>query len=422
MSPSFRTFSSLRIPSYRVYLGMYLSQMMAMDMRSLAQTLLLYRLTGSVALLGVMGLVNAVPGILLPLVGGVIADRVPKKNIVVLGQVGSMLTSLIIAVSMTFGFLSAQRTGSWWILMLASVIGFASSGLSGPARQAVIAELFGTDQVMNAISLRSTGYNIVHLGAPALAGLLVDALGFEVVFYITSALSITAMILAVLLPMTPKGEGSGSSVFAQLKDGLKYVRTESSILFVLAYTLTAAILATPASRLMPVFVDDILKVGAGGMGILLSATAIGALVSSLAIASLPNRRRGVLLLIASSVLGIVFVFFAFSTSYHLSLFLMAIVGLARTARTNLSNTLLQSYTAPNYRGRVMSLYSMEDGVTSLGGFIAAMIAGGVSFHLGGVSVQWGGVGVQWAVGGFAMVLVLLPLVTAIFLPRIRKLE
>jgi len=401
---------------------MYLSQMMAMDMRSLAQSLLLYRLTGSVALLGLMGLVNAIPGILLPLVGGVIADRVPKKKIVILGQVGSMMTSLIIAVALTFGFLSSERAGSWWILMLASVVNFASSGLSGPARHAIIAELFGTDQVMNAISLRSTGYNIVHLGAPALAGLMIDVLDFELVFYVTSGLGVGATILAALLPMTPKGEGRGGSVLAQFKDGLKYIRSEVSLLFVLVYALTAAILATPGSRLLPVFVDDILKVGAGGMGMLLSATAIGALISSLAIASLPNRRRGALLLGASSVLGLVFVFFAFSTSYHLSLFLMAMVGLARTARTNLSNTLLQSYTAPNYRGRVMSLYSMEDGVTSLGGFIAAMIAGGVSFNIAGVSVQWAGVGVQWAVGGFAMVLVVLPIFTAIFLPRIRKLE
>ncbi|MFH0941476.1 MAG: MFS transporter [Chloroflexota bacterium] len=408
MSPSFRTFSSLKFPTYRVYLGMYLSQMMAMDMRSLAQSLLIYRLTGSVAILGVMALVNAVPGILLPLFGGVIADRLPKKNVVVMGQVGSMLTSLIIAVSLTFGFLSAERTGSYWILMLASFINYASSGLSGPSRHAIVAELFGTDQVMNAISLRSTGYNIIHLGAPALAGLLIDVLDFEIVFYITTSLGILALILSVLLPNTGKGEENGGSVFSQMKDGLKYVRGETSILFVLVFTMLAAILATPVSRLMPVFVDDILKVGAKGMGVLLSATAIGALVSSLAMASLPNKRRGTLLLGASVVLGVVIAFFAFSRSWHLSLALMAMVGLARTVRTTMSNTLLQSYTAPNYRGRVMSLYAMEDGVTSLGGFVAAMVAGVI--------------GVQWVVGSFALVLILLSIMTIVLIPRIRKLE
>lgn len=401
---------------------MYLSQMIAMDMRSLAQSLLLYRLTGSVALLGVMALVNAVPGILLPVFGGVIADRVSKKNVVVWGQLGSMLTSLIIALSLSFGFLTSLRPASVWILMAASAVNYASSGLSGPSRHAIIAELFGTDQVMNAISLRSTGYNIVHLGAPALAGVLVDVLGFNGVFYITSSVSVVAFVLAILLPKTPEGHPGAGGVWEQVRDGFKYVRSEGSILFVLLYTWVAAILATPGSRLLPVFTDDILKVGARGMGTLLSATAIGALVSSLVIASLPNRKRGILLLVASSVLGIVFVFFAFSTSFQLSLVLMALVGLARTARTNLSNTLLQSYTAPGYRGRVMSLYSMEDGVTSLGGFVAAMVAGGISLNLAGVSLQWGGVGVQWTVAGFAMALVALPLFTAIFQPKIRRLE
>lgn len=155
---------------------------------------------------------------------------------------------------------------------------------------------------------------------------------------------------------------------------------------------------------------------------LLSATAIGAMVSSLAVASLPNKKRGILLLVTSSLLGITYVFFAFSTSYHLSLLLMVAVGFARTARTNLSNTLLQSYTAPNYRGRVMSFYSMEDGITSLGGFVAAIAASGVSLNLAGGSFQWGGIGVVWAVGGFAMALVALPIITAVFQSKIRRLD
>jgi hypothetical protein len=107
--PSLRTFSSLRLPSFRYYLGMYWCGMAVQDMRTVAQSLLIYRLTGSVALLGVMALVNTLPSIVLPLAGGVIADRLPKKNTIILGQMGTLFTLMIIAVSLGFGFMSAER-------------------------------------------------------------------------------------------------------------------------------------------------------------------------------------------------------------------------------------------------------------------------------------------------------------------------
>ncbi|RJQ39766.1 MAG: MFS transporter [Dehalococcoidia bacterium] len=407
MSPSLKTFSSLKHPPFRFYLGMYLCQYAAMDMRTLAQPLLIYRLTGSVALLGVVALVNAVPGILLPLVGGVIADRLPKKYTILLGQASAMFTSLLVALSLTFGLLSAERAGSWWIVMAASFINYGAAGLVGPSRQAIIAELVGTDHIMNAVSLRSLGYNVIHLGAPAIAGVVIDVFSFEVVYYTASGFSLLALVLTLFLPLTGTGEANHGNVLSQMKDGLKYVRGEGRILFILAFTMAAAVLATPYSRLMPVFVDDILKVGATGMGVLLSASAVGALISSLAVASLPSKRRGALMLISAAALGLSLVGFAISRSWYVSIAFVALVGMARTARATMSNTLLQSYTAAGYRGRVMSLYAMEDGITSLGSFIAAMVAVVA--------------GVTWTVAGFACALVLLSLL-AVFLPGIRKLE
>jgi MFS family permease len=387
---------------------MYLSQTVTGDMRTIAQYLLIYRLTDSVAILGVMALVSALPGILMPLVGGVIADRLPKKYIIVLGQASAMIPSLLVAVSLTTGFLSAEHAGSWWIIIVASFLNYVVFGLSMPSRQAVVADLVGADHIMNAISLRSMGYNILHMGVPAIAGVLIDVVGFEVVYYIMGGFSFIGFVLALFLPISGTLEVRSGNVLSQLKDGFKYIRGEFNLLFILGLSMMASLLATPYIRLMPVFVDDILKVGASGMGILLSASAVGSLASSIIMASLPNKRRGAMLLAATSILGIALTFFALSRNWYLSLAFIVIVGLTQPARATLTNTLLQSFTAPNYRGRVLSLYAMQDGITSLGAFVAAMVAEVV--------------GVPFTVGGFALTIVLLSVLAMIFIPRIRKLE
>jgi MFS family permease len=383
-------------------------QISAYAMRSMAMALLVYRLTGSVALLGVMSLIHALPGILLPLFGGVIADRLPKKYSLVLGQAGSLVTALIIAVSLTLGFVSEERAGSWWILMAVYFLSSSISNLTMPSRHAIIAELVGTDHVMNAISLSNMGRNFLRLGAPALAGLLIDTVGFASVYYITSGINSISLILVLFLPITGALEEKSSGFISQLKDGLKYVRGEAEIIFILAFSLVVTLLSWPYHRLMPIFVDDILKVGATGMGILLSASAIGALVGSMVLASLPNKNRGKILLIGAMVLGLALTGFAFSPYMGLSLALMVFVGIGQIARMTISNALIQYYSDPNYRGRVMSLYTMEEGLSSLGVFGAAMFASVVS--------------AQWAIGVLAMVLVLLSLLAFAFFPRIRKLD
>jgi MFS family permease len=261
---------------------------------------------------------------------------------------------------------------------------------------------------MNAISLRSTAYNIFHLGAPALAGLLIDKIGFEYVYFLNTGLSIAAMVFTHYLPFAGKWERKNGNVFSQMKEGLTYVRVETGILLVLAFTLLTTLLGTSYFKLLPVFVDDILKVGATGMGVLVSASAVGALASSLVMASLPSKRRGAMFLGSAVLLGIALIGFAISRNWYLSLGLIVLIGLGRSARTTLANTLLQSYTAPNYRGRVMSLYSLDEGVLSLGSFFAALVAAASS--------------VSWAVGSFAAALVLLTLLAVVLVPKIRKME
>lgn len=403
-----RTFSSFKNPVYRLYYGGLLCQMFPMNMQMMARSLLIYRLTGSAAILGAMAFAHAIPMVLLSFFGGVIADRMQKKYVIIAGQVGSAVVSLGVALTLTLGYLSVERAGSWWILIVASIFQGTVMGLMMPSRQAIIREIVSTEQLMNAVSLNIMGMNAIRLFAPALTGFLIDAFDFQAVYYVMTASYLMAVVFIAFMPPTSTITTRSSSALADIKGGLKYSRHEITILLLLVFSLFVVILSMPYFLLMPIFADDILKVGATGMGWLMSISGIGAIIGSITLASLPNKKRGVMLFASSVILGLALVSFSFSSSWYLSLALMVVVGLGQAGRMTLSNTLLQYYVADEYRGRVMSIYMMQFGLSSFGTFAAGLLAEAV--------------GVQWAVGGFAMVLVLLSILALAFIPRIRKLD
>lgn len=344
----------------------------------------------------------------LSLFGGVIADRVPKKYVLIAGQASSAAIALGVALTLTFGYLSAERLGSWWILVLASLLQGVVLGLMMPSRQALVAEIVGEEQLMNAVALNVFGMNTLRIMAPALAGFAIDTFGFESIYYAMTGLYLMAVIFATCMPLTGTRVIPKNGVVADLKSGLQYVRHETTILLVLIFALFAVVLSMPYLFLMPIFVDDILKVGARGMGVLISVSGLGAISGSIILATLPNKRRGALLLLSGIVVGLALTGFSFSTSWYLSLFLITFVGLGQAGRMTLANTLLQYYVATDYRGRVMSLYMMEFGLMSLGVFFASILAESM--------------GIQWSVGGFALSFAFLSLLTLTFVPRIRNLD
>jgi len=403
-----RTFSSFKNSVYRLYFGGLLFQMFPMNMQMMARSLLIYRLTGSAAILGAMSFAHAIPMLLLSLFGGVIADRIQKKHIMIAGQIGSAVVSLSVALTLSLGYLSADRAGSWWILVGASILQGAIMGLMMPSRQSIIREIVSGEQLMNAVSLNTMGMNALQLFAPALTGFLIAALDFQAVYYVMTASYIVSVVFIAFMPPTGTITIRGSSTLSDIKEGFKYLRHETTILLILIFSLFVVILSMPYFLLMPIFADDILKVGEIGMGWLMSISGIGAIIGSATLASLPNKKRGAMLLTSCVVLGIALAGFSFSNSYSLSLALMVVVGLGQTGRMTLANTLIQYYVEDKYRGRVMSIYMMQFGLTSFGTFAAGLIAEAV--------------GVQWAVGGFAMVLILLSILALACLPRIRKLD
>ncbi len=403
-----RTFSSFKNPVYLLYYGALLGQMGAMNMQLVARSLLIWRLTGSAAILGGISLAHALPLLCLSLFGGDIADRVQKKYVMLIGQACSAVIALGVALALTFGYLSPESSGSWWILAVASLFQGTIMALMMPSRQAILPEIVGEEQLMNAVSLSNLGMNFLRLVTPAAAGFLIDAYDFKAVYFTMTGLYLMSVLFISFLPLTSTMTVRAGSALTGIKEGLKYVRKETTILLILALTLVAVVLSMPYMLLMPIFADDILKVGATGMGVLMSVSGIGAIITSLTLASLPNKKRGLMLLASCLILSLALVAFSFSSSWYLSLGLIIFVGMGMTGRMTLANTLIQYYVQDEYRGRVMSIYMMEFGLMSFGVFAAGVLA--ESF------------GVQSVVGGFAVLLVVLTLLAFAFIPRIRKLD
>jgi len=415
-----RLFSSLGNPVYRRYYFGILGQRTAMSMGVIARPLLAYRLTGSATILGVIALANGLPWLLFSLFGGVIADRFPKKYILLAGISSSAIVSLGVALSLASGYMSPERTGSWWVLIVASVFQGTIMGLMLPSRQAIIREIVRPEQLMNAVALDALGMNTLRFLGPALTGFLIDAFSFEFIYFARAGVNLLGAAVIAFMPLTgaiAAGKSSfrnginqvlGTNFFRDIGRVLKYIRHETTLFFILFLVLFIVLLSMPYSHLMPIFTDDILKVGATGMGVLMSTSGLGAIVGSLALASMPNKRRGFMLLASGIVLGLALVGFAFSRSWYLSLVLIAFVGLGQASRMTLSNTLLQHYVEDEYRGRVMSLYTMELALSSFGTFFAGLLAEVI--------------GVQWAIGGFAMVLILLAVLAMALVPRLRHLN
>jgi MFS family permease len=251
--------------------------------------------------------------------------------------------------------------------------------------------------------------NVLNLLAPGIAGFIIgDTSNFKAVYFTMAALYILAVLFFLFIPKRNRLTAVRSNIMADIQKGFQYIRKDSLILLVLVFTLIVVVLSMPYQQLMPIFVDDILKVGATGMGLLLSVSGAGALIGSLILAVLPNKKRGVMLLFSGIVSGIALVIFSFSSYLYLSLIFIFFLGLGQTFRMTIGSALLQAYTQDVYMGRVMSILNMQWGFMSLCTFFAGIIAERVD--------------VQWVLGSLAILLIILSFGFILFASNIRKVN
>jgi len=407
-----RTFVSFQTPVYRLYYFSMVGHWSSMNMQMLARNLLVYRITGSGAVLGVLALANAIPMILLTLPGGVLADRLQKKTVIQVCQIISILITLGTTLAIVFGYLSEEHPESWWVLAVSALLQGAVMGIMMPARSAIISEIVKPEHLMNAISLNNLGMNVFRILSPALAGILIDVVGFWVVYAIMTAMIIMSWVFILFVPPTSAQTRTfqGGNSLQDIIEGWRYIKGQKIILAVLIFTAIAMILGAPYAQLLSMFTEDpeILNISATGQGMLVMVSGFGAIIGSFILASLTNRRRGLILLSASLLLGVTLIGFSFTEWLPLSFFFIIFIGMGSTVQMALGNSLIQYYTDASYRGRVMSFFMLGFGLSSLGSFFAGIMAEGI--------------GVQWAVGGLAIALVAVTLAVMSTMPRLRRLD
>ena len=402
------TFASFRIPAFRTYYISMIGNWFAMSMQMLIRSLLIYRLTDSATMVGIISLANAVPTILISLLGGAIADRIQNKYILLYCRGISALITLGVAITLTTGYLSREHYGSYWILIVASICDGAVNGFLTPTNTSIIPEIVGSKYVMNGISLSQMGQNIFRLIGPMVAGFLIDQYDFAHVYFLMAALNTIAAIITIFLPRTSTKIVRGGNALKDTVAGLKYLGSDTIILLVVIFGICHVVAGQPFHQLLPVFTESILKVSASKLSILSAISAAGALVASIAIASLPNKKKGLIMLLSGVVMSVPIVLFCIFPQWHLAIFMMPFIGFGPTMHGTMASTIVQTYADPNYRSRMQSFITMSMALATFGTFLAGILSDIF--------------GIQWAVGSMALFLALVSFGFLAFVPKLRKLE
>lgn len=389
-------FRALQHRNYRLFIAGQLISLIGTWMQSVAESWLVYRLTGSAVLLGLVGFAGRIPVLLFSTVGGAVADRYNRHHLVIGTQVASMTLAGVLA------FLTLSGTVQvWHLLAIAAALGVVNA-FDLPARQALVVQLVSRDNLQNAIALNSTIFNGARIAGPAIAGVLVASVGEGWCFFANavSYIAVIAGLVAMRVPAVVRPNRQSSAV-AHVVEGFRFVAHSRPIRTLLLLLGLASLMGTPYVVLMPILADQRFHAGAQGLGILMGAAGVGALIGALSLArrtTLKGYGRSIAL--AATVLGVSLVAFSFAQQLWLAMALLIPVGYAMMTQMAASNTLIQSMVPDELRGRVMALYAMMFmGMAPIGALLAGVLAerigaaptvavGGVFCALGGLFLFW----------------------------------
>lgn len=320
---------------------------------------------------------------------GVIADRVNRKLLLIVNH------AFLAALGLAFALLIATDVVQIWHIFVFAFLSGIAWAFNNPVRQILVPALVPRHALMNAIALNSAAFNLTRMVGPAVGGLLIVAFGPATNFFVQSIayFVVTVLVLPINIPATGNSGAPRESVLHDLGKGLRYVAHEPTTLALVLVGLIPSIFMMPFTQgMMPVFAKEALHVEADGLGLLLAAAGSGAFVGTMALASLTNiSRKGSLLLTAASLAGIGLMVFAVIPWFVLAAIVLAIQSGFQMVYNSTNNTILQTITPDEYRGRVMSIYMLDHGLAPLGAFVAGAVAeiAGVRFAMlvgGGVTL------------------------------------
>jgi MFS family permease len=377
---------SLRHRNFQLFFSGQLISLVGTWMQNVAQAWLVYQMTSSSLLLGVVSFAGQIPIFILSPLGGLAADRWNRHKIVIGTQVASMLLAFVLAALTLLHLVK-----SWEIIALAALLG-AVNAFDIPGRQSFLIEMVSRDDLMNAIALNSSMFNGARVIGPAIAGILVSRIGEGWCFFANGA-SYIAVIAGLLMMKLPPHHPvpAGTSPFEHIAEGFRYIQRTAPILALITLIGIVSLVAVPYSVLMPIFADQVLHRGAHGLGILMGSAGVGALLGALTLAS----RRGVKGLgrvvgYAAVLFGVSLILFAFSRIFWLSVLLLVPVGYGVMLQMSSSNTLIQAMVPDELRGRAMAMYTMMFmGMAPIGSLLSGLFADWIGAPL---TVAIGGVG------------------------------
>lgn len=368
---------------------------------------LLYDLTGSSVLLGALNGLRALPFLVSGPVAGVMADRMDRRRLLL------FYAPLLTLVTFGMGVIVAWGGLEVWHIFAFAFLTAVIFSCNQPVKQALIPSVVPRRDLMNAITLNSMAMNSTKIVGPALGGLLIALFGAAGNFFVQS-LAYAAVIWMTYLLVVPHSEGGRrnrkSSAMADLKEGLRYVTKTPSVLAIVAAALVPHIFSFPYQVLMPVFQKDVLGVGPEALGLLMAAPGAGAVVTLLIMAAASHRinRSGGLLLVGLISLGVCLILFSRTTSLALSMVALTGVGACQMLFLTTTNAMLQSIVPDELRGRVLSIYMLDRGLTPIGAVLA-----GLGAHF---------LGAPATVSIMGVIVLMFGLVLAWRVPQLRSIE
>ena len=390
------TFRALTHRNYQLWFFGQGVSLIGTWMQSMAQQILVYRLTGSAVSLGIVNFMTVLPLLPFSFWGGSLADRVSKRNILLVTQTLMLLQAAILGILTWTGLIQV-----WHVYVMAFILGMLKA-VDMPPRQSMIVEMVeGKEDLTSAIGLNSAIHNTARTLGPAIAGVVIAAMGEAVAFFLNS-ISFLAVLASLLLmrdlPIKLQPKQQLPQVVADIKEGIRYLFNQQLLLVLMSLVAVTSFLSRPYQTLLPVFAENMRSGSAQPvvaflcnserhiltcqepealpLGMLLSAVGVGAVIGAFLVASLPERaRRGRLLTLGNLGLPVMLLAFVSTQAFTVALLLMIMVGMGQVFQNALANTLIQIAAPDNLRGRVMSQYSLvTQGMHQLGGLQAGFVA------------------------------------------------
>jgi MFS family permease len=401
----FQTFSSLRHLDFRYLVFGTFMMSAGQWVQQVTLGWLVYDLTGNSMLLGALNGLRALPFLVTGPMAGVAADRLDRKKLLLRTQWVLIVTAVFMG-----GLVASGRLQVWHVFVFTLITGIAWT-FTEPVRQSMIPNLVPKEDLANAIALNSGGFNLMKIIGPALGGAMIALFGAAGNFFV-QAVAYTGVLIMIYWMCVPptSARARRSSAVANLKEGFAYVWSTPAVLALMTLAYVPRIFAVPYQTLMPVFQKDVLRVGPEGLGLLMAAPGVGAVLAVLFLASHGNslRRQGLFLVGSIVILGFFLILFSQITFFPLALASLVVIGIFQMLFLASTNTILQLIVPDELRGRVMSLYMLDRGFMPAGALFA-----GVTAHF---------IGAPATVATMGAIVIVLVLLVAWRVPAIRSLE